>query len=71
MSILPLIMKSLIEGMTCEDVGRKKLDECATSGDVYLLIGLYVLTKFIADSFNYIREIPFNYMQAKAEVSIA
>ena len=65
--LLPLILKRVIEGMTCEDAGRKKKAVCDESEVVYLFVGLYAATKFTADFFNYIRELPFCMMQATAE----
>ena len=68
--LLPLIMKVLIDNMTCK-VDGEETKECPSPEDTYTLILLYAACKFVADTFNYLREIPFANMSAKAEVSIA
>jgi len=52
-------------------VSSLKDGECPSESETYLLIGIYVGVKFIADFLNYIREIPFANMAATAEISIA
>lgn len=67
----PLVLKRIIESISCNP---KKLDQgesCPTTHDIYMLIILYAGIKFAADMINQLREIPFSYIMANAEKHIA
>lgn len=67
----PLILKYVIDAITCQN-GDASVD-CfhPTESITYLLIGMYCLTRFTADFANNIREIPFANISASAEIYIA
>lgn len=67
---VPIVLKYAVEAIIC-DPALIEEGECPTEMDTYLLIGLYGFVKFGADFINYIREIPYAYMAARAEISIA
>lgn len=68
--LVPIVLKYAVEAIICDE---KTVEggECPTVTETYLLIGLYGFVKFAADFINYIREIPFAHMAARAEISIA
>lgn len=45
-------------------------EECPSPSSTYMAIVLYVMCKFASDVLNYLRELPFAEVSAKAEVSI-
>mmetsp|Transcript_31764 Transcript_31764/g.48738 ORF Transcript_31764/g.48738 Transcript_31764/m.48738 type:complete len:150 (+) Transcript_31764:165-614(+) len=67
MVLVPILLKLAIDAIIC----NKATGECPSVQETFLFIGLYALAKLIADSFNYIREIPYAIMAAQAEISIA
>lgn len=67
--IHPLILKRVMENITCDDEGGTK--ECPDVEDTYMWIIFYAVMKFTAEVINYIREIPFSYVSANAEKYIA
>jgi len=70
--IHPLILKRVIENITCEpgDPGLEG-DVCPTTEDTYVWILFYAAMKLVAETVNYLREIPFAYVSANAEKYIA
>jgi len=64
---VPIVLKLAVDAITCS----KGIGECPSVQETYLFIGLYALCKFLADTLNYIREIPYAAMAAQAEISIA
>lgn len=66
--LVPLVIKEVIDSIICD---RKTDSTCPSVNDTYWLIGLYAGVKFASDFVNYIREIPYANMAAKAEISIA
>mmetsp|Transcript_11579 Transcript_11579/g.19564 ORF Transcript_11579/g.19564 Transcript_11579/m.19564 type:complete len:318 (+) Transcript_11579:279-1232(+) len=67
----PLILKSIITAITCDEGTTTLADGCPDAQYVYLLIVAYACLKFASDFLNYIREIPFSYISANAEKHIA
>lgn len=70
--IHPLILKRVIENITCEP-GNNSFEggACPTTEDTYLWILYYAGVKLSAEVINYLREIPFAYVSANAEKHIA
>lgn len=69
-SLLPLVLREVVDSIICVPDPKKNI-ECRSEREVYILIGIYAVTKFMADFFNYIREVPYQHMASKAEISIA
>lgn len=69
--IVPIVLKYAVEAIICDPDSLKGEEVCPTATETYLLIGLYGGIKFLGDFINYMREIPFAYMSARAEISIA
>ena len=70
----PLLLKAVIDAMTCvpaKDKDGKVTKECPDAQQVYVLIGVYAAFKLLYDLLNNLREIPYAYMAAAAEISIA
>jgi hypothetical protein len=72
--LLPLILKEVVDSIVC-DPEKKRQDwlfnfsdkKCRSNEEVYILIGVYALTKLFTDMINYLRELPFAYVGAKVE----
>lgn len=64
----PAVLGLVVNAIVC--IGEKK-GNCPESTDVYYLVGLYALLKFLADFVRYICEVPFANVSASSEVFIA
>jgi hypothetical protein len=64
----PAVLGMVVNAIVC--IGEQKAD-CPTSSEVYYLVGLYALLKFLADFVRYICEVPFASVSASSEVFIA
>lgn len=70
--IHPLILKRVIENITCDpDDNDLEGGACPTTEDTYVWILFYASMKLVAETVNYLREIPFSYVSANAEKYIA
>jgi len=77
-TLVPLILKEVVDSIVCNPAQKRKDwlfnfsdRKCRTEEEVYILIGIYAFSKLLTDTINYLREIPFSYVAAKAEISIA
>lgn len=66
----PLILGQIVADIAC-DPATEPGGECPDAQAVYVMIGLYAGTKFGAELLNYLREVPFAYVAANAELHIA
>jgi len=64
----PAVLGMVVNAIVC--IGEQKKD-CPTSSEVYYLVGLYALLKFLADFVRNICEVPFASVSASSEVFIA
>lgn len=64
----PAILGMIVNAIVC--IGNAGAD-CPSSNEVYYLIGLYTLLKFLADFIRYVCEVPFSNVSASSEVYIA
>lgn len=67
----PLILKSIINSIMCDETKLKEGETCGTTQEIYMLVGFYCIVKFVADVLRYITELPFSYIAANAEKHIA
>ena len=68
----PLILRIVVSNITCDETKLENPDEeCTTAHETYMLILAYAGVNFGAQFLNYVREIPFAYMSANAEMKIA
>jgi len=71
-SLMPLILKEVVDSITCNPKEMAKEGKtCDTREHTYVLIIIYSVIKFTRDFLDYVREVPFTCMIAKAEISIA
>ena len=68
----PLILKEAIDAMMCKP-NKLTLEQeaCKTEQETYTLVALYVIARLVSEFINNMREIPYGYMAAYAEVQIA
>jgi len=84
-TLIPLLLKEVIDSMTCDEnkhtkqaFANDKLDKmilqpnetCPSEQETYILILVYIGVKFSNDFINYFREYPYANMAAFAEISI-
>ncbi len=76
----PILFKETVDSILCDsktvDVKRHWLikvnqsDKCPSEAEINVLIGLYVIFKFLVEAIKATREIPYANMAARAEISI-
>jgi hypothetical protein len=84
-TLVPLLLKEVIDSMTCDENKLTRLafdddkndqfllrpnETCPSENETYILILIYCGVKFINDFINYAREYPYANMAAFAETSI-
>jgi hypothetical protein len=79
--LVPLLLKETIDAIICEEGKERDTDKLLLklSGDdgcpepkfIYMLIVLYGVVKYITETINFMRGVPFASMAAIAEISIA
>ena len=67
----PLILGKIVSDIGCDDSNTKYQDGCPDTHSIYMLIIIYACTKFGAELLNYLREVPFAYVAANAELHVA
>jgi len=68
----PLILGQIVANISCDPEHElNKESGCPDSHAIYTMIIVYACTKFGAEFLNYMREIPFAYVSANAELHIA
>ena len=83
---IPLLLKEVIDAITCDDDKMSKLafskdkadkfivrpgETCPSHSETYTLIGIYAGIKFLNNAINSFRDIPYSRMAATAEISIS
>lgn len=68
----PLILRRVIANISCvPDDNTFEGGICPTTEDTYVWILVYCGAKLLAETVNYLREVPFAYVSANAEKHIA
>jgi len=68
----PLILGQIVADISCDPENPLfKETGCPDSQQIYTWIAIYACMKFFAEFLNYMREIPFAYVSANAELHIA
>ena len=76
--LLPMILKEVVDSIICDPAKKRTNwlfeindEKCRTEFEVYILIAIYAAAKLSKDAIAFIREVPYSYVSAMAEISIA
>lgn len=78
--LAPILFKEIVDSILCDDntikskrhwlLRSKETTTCPHEYEINVLIGLYVISKFMVEAIKATREIPYANMAALAEISI-